>query len=352
MENLLIRPMRPEEAREVQKIGRRAFSAFEAIWVPKPKEALLAIYDGKIAGAILCKIMKSGGKTIGYVDYAFVAPEYQGQGIGKKLYKSAVQSLWDQGCDALTALVKDDNVGSWGLFEENGFSCAGLPQLAREFGIVGALKQYFTTPFFVGVGMDYYVAVKNRDFPSKKGDTAYQIPAYLLGNLLLMLAAFWSRGTAFLPFLGAYGTILAAGILAGFFGTRFSQRKWSFRLTNGGALITLWVNFWGGAFPLIGSWYPDRYENTAQCRRDMGITALAEWLLLAVLTFLCLTGDFSSPYLRYLGQISANLLLWRLIPLYPFESFGGNRVRRWNAGLYSVLWILTAILLAVGFWFR
>lgn len=116
MEAVTVRPMRAEEARDVRKMGRRAFAGLESLWVSKPGQALVAVREDKIVGAVLYKLMNAGGKKIAYVDYAFVDPDYHNQGIGGSLYRAATEFLWALGPDALTAIVKDDNVGSWSLF--------------------------------------------------------------------------------------------------------------------------------------------------------------------------------------------------------------------------------------------
>ena len=139
MEAVTVRPMRAEEARDVRKMGRRAFAGLESLWVSKPGQALVAVREDKIVGAVLYKLMNAGGKKIAYVDYAFVDPDYHNQGIGGSLYRAATEFLWALSPDALTAIVKDDNVGSWCLFLKNGFSRVSLPQLAGQFGFWGAI---------------------------------------------------------------------------------------------------------------------------------------------------------------------------------------------------------------------
>ena len=87
---ITIRQMRQEEAPLIQKIGRRAFHGMEALIVPKPREALVAERDGAAVGAVLYKCFKSGGQKVGYIDYAFIDPEYHGQGVGGVLYAPGV----------------------------------------------------------------------------------------------------------------------------------------------------------------------------------------------------------------------------------------------------------------------
>lgn len=346
MNDVFIREMLPEEAKEVQKVGRRAFTWFEGLWVPKPKQALVAVKDDKIAGAIIYKYIKAGGRTTGYYDYGFVDPAYHNQGIGNTLYKGAADYLWEQGCDSLSAAVKDDNVGSWGLLLKNGFKRISIPELIRQFGFMGAAKHYLFSPYCVGIGMDYYVASKNKDF-EEKGGTMKQISSYLLANLLLSFFLLFQTSRHIISFLAAYMSLLVLVMAASWLGTRSSKRTWEYRLNNGGAVISALVNL-GGVFPMVGNWYPDRYENTDEFRRDMGLAALPEWMLLVAVTVFSSLFPPELLYTRYLSQISAVFLIYRLIPVYPFESFGGRRVYDWNKLLYLGMAVITIVVLIIS----
>lgn len=334
---LIIRNMQGHEAPEVEKLGRRAFVGLESLFVSKPRQALVALKDGRIAGAVQYKIFRSGTRKIGYIDFAFVDPALHHQGIGGVLYRESIAFLWAQGCDALTAAVKDDNIGSWGLLVKNGFSRVSLPDMIKMFGFGGMLRHYFGTPFCIGVGMDYYVALRDGACACGKGGSAKQIAAYCGANLLLFLPVLLRGANNWAAALAAYGVLLAGIVLCGYIATRFSKRKWRFRLTNGGMLVYAVVNYFSGAYPVIGNWYPERYENTQDFRRDMGINALAGWVYVLVLSLIPLLGIGQSLFLRYIGQFGALLLLYRVLALYPFEAFGGMRVFRWSRRLYILM---------------
>lgn len=328
------RLIKPSEAQTVKSISRRAFRGLEGVGIPKAKQAVVAVKDGKIAGAIQYKFYRAGGKKIGYFDYAFVDPDCHGQGIGSILYKATADFLWEQGCDALAALVKDDNVGSWGLFLKNGFVRISIPELVRQFGLFGMLRLYLGTVYSIAIGMDCYVAVRGQQIPSGKGGSVRQTGAYLLANALLpLLFLINAKGNAG-AFLAAYGIYLAGGILAGYAGTLFSKRTWHFRLNNGGWLVCAFVNLISGVYPMTGNWYPDRYENSDGFRREMGLQALCGWAFTLALTLIPALAGGQHILLRYLGQIGSALLLYRMLPFYPFEAFGGGRIFRWSKAAF------------------
>lgn len=340
---IVIRSMEKEEAEEVKRIGKRAFSLVEGMFVSKPKHALVAVVDGKLAGAIIYKITKVQGRRTGYFEYAFVDPDHHGKGIGRKLYQATTEYLWEQGCDSQAALVKNDNVGSWSLFLKNGFARVTLWEIVWQLGVLGFLSQFFCNLLWLAVGMDFYLAVRNEPLQSKSG-TGRQIGGYLLANLLLILIVLYRIEDPVI-FLGTYVGILAGTIAIGRIAAATSKRKWQFSLNNGGAGIIAIVNFFGGIFPLSGNWYPHKYENTDEFRRDMGMVALAEWTFIAALTGVSIMFSASHQIFHYASLIGEILLVYRVLVFYPFEAYGGSRVFSWNRWIYGFMSVISVLLI-------
>lgn len=342
-----VRKMELGEAKAAQKAGRKAFTAFERLFVGVPKDAMVAILDGQIVGGIFIKYMVSDGKKTGYIDIAFVDPSHHGKGIATALYDQVIPYLFAEGCTALTALVKDDNVGSWKLLLNHGFSRVSLPEAVRHLGFKGMALQYFVAPLFASNGMELYLAVKDTVVKPKEPNSIKQICLFLLANSLLLVTALPEQGKDFPLFLCAYLVLLLGSVLFGYIGTLFSKKQWRFRLNNGGAALIAGINFIGGLYPMIGNWYPAKYENTAEFRKAMGMTALCEWLgmIAMVLTGLALYTQhlFFRPFL-YCGYV---FLLYRMIPIYPFESYGSSRVYRWNKWIYVALTVLSGGILVL-----
>lgn len=344
---IIIRKMMPEEAVTVRKIAWRAFGIIERLFISKPKEVMVAEVDGKIAGGIIIKYIMTRGRKIGYFDGAFIDPSYQGQGIGRKLYRETTNYLWKQGCDALTALVKDDNAASWKLFLENDFSRVTIGEGCRQLGIVPMLKQYFTTPFWLANGMEFYLVVKEQTAEDKKVRTSQQIGLFLLANILLILpAALWNQSHAML-FMAAYMVLLTGSILGGGIGTFLSKKQWRFRLNSGGAALSFLINLMG-LYPVVGNWYPDEYDNTYECRKAMGMSALGEWLVILVLTIGGVVFQEGSIFYNYLAQLGSTLLFYHILIFYPFETYGGRRVYLWNKGGYGILTLLSIYVIAIS----
>ena len=352
---LTIRDMHPGEECETQKLARKSFGLFEGLFVTKPKTALVAILDKKIVAGFMYQLEKIGGKKIGYASFFFTDPAFQGQGIGKRLCEEGVRRLWAEGCDALVTVVRDDNVASWGAFVKNGFARASLPKAAGIFGLPGMAKLHIKTIYWLTIGHELYVALRDgaSSAACKKGEGAGQIFAYVFINMLLLLTfALRSQNAHFAIASSAF--VFSGVVLAGFVGTLFSRRrKWKFRATSGGALLYALTGAIAQAFlPLIGNWYPSRYENTREFRRDMAANAIAAWMFpIGLAAFTAIAGARESAHedlsrmMPYVSTLASVLLVFRCLPIPAFESSGLGRVFRWNK-VIAILLVAASIFFA------
>lgn len=338
---IVIRKMHPSESKEVKKVGLKAFGfGIERLFIGKPKDAMVAVLDGKIVGGINTKYIQTGKHKIGYYDTAFIDPAYHGQGIGKLLYEKTTEQFWKDKCTALSALVKDDNVSSWKLFLNNGFKQVGILEVIKHLGLTSTLLLYFSTPYFIGNGMEHYLAMKDGVVQSKEVNSMKQIGLFLIANIIILLAGMFTRSN-YITFLVAVISILLANIGVGYIGTLLTKEKWHYRLNSGGGVLCLLMTVFGGIFPLIGNWYPSKYENTDKFKKNMGIVALSEWIFMMAITLISILYKESFSFLNYTGAIGALFLIFKIIFVYPFECFGGNRVIRWNKWIYGVCAIVS-----------
>lgn len=342
---IVIRPMKKGEEGEIQKVGKKAFSLIEGMFIGKPKQAYVAAKDGRIVGAVIYKITTLGKKKTGYLEYGFVDPECHGQGIGGRLYEAVTKHLFNDGCQAVTAQVKDDNAPSFSLLIKNGFSRVGVLEVIRRLGIVGAAVQFFLNLFWLAIGMDFYMTVKEQSLPEKKSSVK-QIFWYFASNLVLILFTVY-RVADLYSFLAAFVLVLGGRIAIGGVIALTGKRKWHFRLNNGGAGIVAIVNFLSGVYPMCGNWYPDMYENTPEFRRELGMVALAEWLFILAVTAVSVRLGTVSMIFYDAAWIGGIFLIYRILAFYPFESFGGRRVLSWNKAVFGVMAGLSVLVLVV-----
>jgi len=127
-------------------------------------------------------------------------------------------------------------------------------------------------------------------------------------------------------------------MLFGFLGTLVSGRKWHYRTVSGGVIISIIMAVLGSIFlPVFGGWYPNKYENTPEFRRDMGISALLPWLFLMG-TLMAVR--FAGIHLYGLTHLLGILLIFRCIPM-PHVNFGMMRIFRWNKIICAAMIIAT-----------
>lgn len=134
IQNLIVREMRDGEQKALVKLAHKAFPCFEALFVNHPKRAMVAEYDGQLVGGMMYKFNYAGNKKVAYIEQAFVDPAYHGNGVAKQMYTQTFRFLWEQGCDAITALVKDDNIGSWKPCMDNGFQRVSITEACKRIG--------------------------------------------------------------------------------------------------------------------------------------------------------------------------------------------------------------------------
>lgn len=348
---VIIRPMKDGEQKEIVKVGKKAFKLMEALFVGTPKQAMVADYNGKIVGSIMYKYINIKKKKVVYIDEAFVDPEFSGMGIGKMLYNQTFNYLWKQGCDTMTALVKDDNVGSWKLFVDNQFKRVSCYEIIKELGIVGFIIHYLRTPFLFAVGMDFYMSNK-KNTVKEKNNTAIGILSFFLANILLLIPL-WIRyfnksSNDFQWGLLGYITVLAIFIGSRYIGKLISKNNGKFRFNNGGSFLTLLLSFWGNTFPMNANWYPEKYEKTKDFRKKLAIPELIKWVVFMILPLISMIW-IENPYWQTVGQLSCFYLLFTIIPIYPFESLGGGRIYKYNRKLWLVTFIMTILELIIVF---
>lgn len=341
LSKVIIREMKDGEQKQVLQIGRRAFQLVEALFLGTPKKAMVAEQEGTLIGGILYQDLSSRKKKAAYIDEAFVDPEYQGLGVGKKLYTETFAYLRGQGYEVLTALVKDDNVGSWKLFLDNRFQRVGVWEIVRELGFAGLIRHYVRTPFGIAVGMDFYMS-DERSQITGKGNGLLELPAFFLANTILLFPIWlrlWRKGFGeFLWNILAYLTVLLLFVFSRYIGTRISKSRGKFRFNNGGSVLPLLLSFFGNPFLMNANWYPERYENTEGFRKSLAIPEIVKWLVFAGLPFLKWV---QNPYAQAVGQLSAVYLVFMIIPVYPFEVFGGGRIYRYHKKLWLAMCVVT-----------
>ena len=341
---VLIREFQPGEEKEIKKIGLMAFKSIEGLFITKAKTAKVAVVDGKIVGAMQYKMISYGEKSFCYLEFAFVHPAYHGKGIGNQLYHETIEAVRAQGCEVITALVKGDNIGSFGLIEKSGLKRCSFFELVRILGVRGALTMFFKTEQNIASGMDLY----STNVKEKTG-SGKELGAYLFFNALILFLAVWNQGGQIFTYVASAMSVLLFTALIGSIICFISKRSWHFRMNNCGLFITILVSLLGGVFPLIGRWYPDEYSMDQSAKKELCISAMIEWLGLIIAGSVIHALSPGGLYWRIVRMVIGCMLIYRLIPTYPFSEFGANRVWSYNKLLYVVMFATTLFLLGYVF---
>lgn len=124
---LNFRKMTPEDAAAVEVVEKACFAmpwSRQAFWEEAANDKtyyLLALDDTKVIGYtgvwILC------GEA--QITNVAVLPEYQNQGIGRKMMHKIMEIAQQKGASSMTLEVRPSNAGALHLYETLGFKSAG-----------------------------------------------------------------------------------------------------------------------------------------------------------------------------------------------------------------------------------
>lgn len=337
---IAFRKMEAKDKGKVIMLALRTFHSLEGVFIGNPKDAIVACDGEKIVGAATLNIYSYKKGTLGYVDYAFIDPNVQNAGIGKKMYAEVIQELKSRGCNEVAAVVRSDNVQSFHLFEKNGMNRCSLLQGYRILGFGGMVKLLLFTPYWAAACGDFYLTHSD----SKRGSIS-QILWYIWINVaFMMLGIITGKSSIFSYMLAGICTMsltIAAGGIAGL----FTKERWTFRLSTGGGLLSAILGIFQTFFPVVGKWYPEQFNKSKGQKRLLAVSALSEWYMLLLLYVIANIGLKDSAFLSSLSRVAGTLLVYRIIPTYPFNEYGGGRVYRYSKMIYLIQFVITLFLL-------
>lgn len=339
MSEIFLRDMKSEEAPLILKGQRSSFSPLFALFLSRPRQAVVAELDGKIVGAVTYKII--GDHSVGYLDVAYVDASQRGYGLGTRLYEETMRRLKEAGCHVVAATIRDDNRRSWKIMEKNGCVPVSFAYLVRTFGFTDALRIYFSTHMAYALGHDLWMSTSKpyAQLP------AVVLSSFLINYLLLFVA---SRGN-FAFALGAL-FVLAGEFGFGWLGTLETKARWEVRRPHDGLPLYLAIALTGGLLPLVVSWHPveDTFD-TSQYYHLLARSSLAGWvwvLATAVFSFSLVAGG---SFVRGMQHLVVMLLIYRVLAFFPFESYGGKRVYDSSLWLYGLMVALSLPLIVYFF---
>jgi len=98
-----------------------------------------AISPEKPVGLVMLKTL---GKSVGYVYYIAVAKAQRKNGIGKLLLEDAISHFKMSGAEEVFASVEEDNKPSEALFASEGFAPTSFNEVSKKHGSLHTLNMY------------------------------------------------------------------------------------------------------------------------------------------------------------------------------------------------------------------
>ncbi len=356
-----IREMRPEEAKAVGAISRRAFGPIQSLFFSLKGHVLVAERDGDLLGGTVLTMFKlSRGRKGGLVDWIFTDPKVHGQGAGQALTEAAIAYFEDEGCTDMFASVEGYNPSSGKLFATRGFGILSPGAQFRRFGM-GIFAMWYHTFHFMDLGHFLWARP-----PAEKSDSpAAQWWGGLLLNAAIFCLALWRMQgfrtfdplfllfapLSLLLFLGARSLAMLAAARAQ--GICLRYRAWE----SGFPISLLIALASGDMFSVPGSYYPCtdhwRYREWVPKLGPVALagilpTLLINWGLWAIGRFGTL-----SPQLA-LGRSIAVMagmvlgLLDTVIIVFPAVSFNGRRVWDWKPWVWALVAAATVGLFVIA----
>ena len=261
------------------------------------------------------------------------------------MIQSGFDALNKEGLTKQFALVRDDNTASWNMFLKAGYKILPVHKSLFGYSVKGLLKR-FSYSMLTG----YSIWVKDDAQNNKPTYPNYPIVRVLLGSILIgaTLALYGVRSIEFL--IVALITVIGITLLrlivafpiARLYGpVRFMPSRGGFILSFFNALIT---SAW---WPTFGFFVPkeDKWSNH-DFKKNEAYQAIATWLLLNA-TFIFASFAFPDIFTSGLNFVLMLVIIYQIIPIFPFDSFDGAKVLRWNKLAYVIgviISILTIIL--------
>lgn len=377
-----VRPMRPADLPAVRALGRRVFPLPLALLMAAtvaPAGVVAEDEAGAIVGALTLRTARIARRTWGILDWAVVAPDRQGQGIGGALGDRAWTLLRAQGCDeVITTGVDGYNSAAWHAAAARGLRYWPPSAQLRAVGwqwprLLAAIPHVGISTFILRRSLAGDEPPQP-DAAARPGVRAWLIAA-LLSLLLLPLSrvreVLWESAApadllaALAPAALSAGTAvlvayLAARALAHWLAARALAVPLAFRLWEsgvvGGFLLAAAFSAFIPAF--MGSYYArDPTFDYGRDRAPLGKIMLAGGAASLVLFLLCSLWAGLAPVVPLWAEIGRRVgfafgLTDTLAFFPPFQALPAGHVWAWRRAIgaaalacFLAIWLLVPLLL-------
>ena len=323
----------PEEGQETNAVAKRVFGSGATLLLPrKPNWGFYAHEGDDFVGGVLLEKMSPGE---GLLSWIFVDSKAQGHKLGSRLLETGIHAMDEEGLKTQFSLVRADNTASWNMFAKNGYTRPSVLKSLFGYSGKGLLKRF---GYSLATGYSTWVrddSVENASVHPKR----WAILKSLLFSLFIgaALSLFSLRGIEFF-FIGMAMVagitalrMLAAYPVARMFGpVRFDAPQ------GGTPLSVILALAFGAWWPTFGFFVPEAdIWRDREFARYNGMQAFATWMSL-VLVYVGMSLLYPALFTAGLEVILDLIIIYQLIPFFPFDGMDGARVLSYSKILYAV----------------
>lgn len=357
-----------EDREKVESVGRGAFPFPQSMLVHTSPHMFAAKHEGEIVGGTISEIFEpEEDEKVGLVTWIFTSEEARGLRAGEALLDATVDYLEEQGCDALVAIVEWGNTSSSKLFASQGFERASAGDVIDEYGLRGAAHVWWTAMYFPALGYDLWT--KNLvDEKKTKNSARVHSLLHLAGSLgvntalfVVAVASLFGVGTvAEYPayVVGIPVALLAVRYLPTLLAVARDEEGWRFHSWGNVYPFASVFAVFGLYLPVPGNYRLDRRIWTYREKLHLlGPAAFVSSFLTLVLYGVALADAFAvitTPFPEPASEMVVYtawffLVVDHVYPSFPFDTYNARVVRDWNRGVWLVLALVAAAMLAVAF---
>jgi GNAT superfamily N-acetyltransferase len=334
----------PEEGQKAKAVAKRVFGSGASLILPKkPNWGFYAHEGDDFVGGVFIDQVSPGE---GMLSWIFVDPKAQGHKLGSRLIEAGMQAMDEKGLRTQFSLVRNDNTASWNMFAKHGY---------RRPSILRSLFGYSPKSFFKRLGYSFATGYSTWVKDDSRGNISIHPKRWAIIKSLLFslfigmaLSLFSVRGLEYFT----TGVAVVAGITALRMLVAYPIARMSgpvrFDAPQGGTPLGVIVALaFGSWWPTFGSFVPrkDIWRDREFVRYN-GLQALATWMSM-VLVYIGLSRLYPELFSAGLELILDLIIIYQVIPFFPFDGMDGAKVVRYSKILYAIGVVLS--LLAIIF---
>jgi ribosomal protein S18 acetylase RimI-like enzyme len=336
-------PITQNQSDEIVQLANHVFGFGASLLISKKDMwGFYATNGEKIVGAVL---LEKGGDTEGFLAWIFVAENARGHRLASRLIDLGFDELNKKGLTKQFALVRDDNTASWNMFLKAGYKILPIHKTMFSYSLKGLLKR-LSYSMLTG----YSIWVKDDSLNNKPIYPKHSILKTILGSLFIgaTLALYGARSIEFLivALITVFGITLLRLIVAFPIARLYGPVR--FMPSRGGFVLSFFVAFISSAWwPTFGFFVPKEDQwNIRDFKKNEGYQALTTWISLNA-SFIFASFVFPDIFASGLNIVFMLVIIYQMIPIFPFDSFDGAKVLRWNKLAYVIGLVISILTIIV-----